>query len=80
MTGGISTATERPNNWLRGGRVFRIASFVVWVCWGLFLAYFWITKGFDGIPLGLALLFALVAPPLTWLSDWMIKRGNSEKA
>ena len=31
MTGGISTATERPNNWLRGGRVFRIASFVVCV-------------------------------------------------
>jgi hypothetical protein len=77
MTGGISTSTERQNTWLLWGRVVRVAGFVVWVLWGLFIACFWITRGFDGIPLGSALLFALVAPPLTWLSDGMIKRGNS---
>jgi len=80
MTGGISTATEHQNNWLLWGRVFRVAGFVVWLSWALFLCYFWITKGFDGIPLGPALLFALVAPPLTWLSDWMIRRGQNGNA
>jgi hypothetical protein len=80
MTGGISTATETQNQWLAWGRVLRVAGFVVWVLWAFFLAYFWITQGFDGIPLGPALFFALVAPPLTWLSEWMIRRGKPEDA
>jgi hypothetical protein len=80
MTGGTSTVTTRQSTWRLWGRVFRVAGFVVWACWALFLAYFWITKGFDGIPLGPALLFALVAPPLTWLSEWMMRRGQDENA
>jgi len=80
MTGGTATVTERQNPWLLRGHVFRVAGFVVWVCWAVFLAYFWISKGFDAIPLGPALLFALVAPPLTWLSDWMIRQGQDESA